>query len=181
MPHPADNDESDHPPDAPTRRPANVGRLRSDEDRQYQRRLGTRIKLVRIIRNLSQDQLATAAGLTRNFVGGVESGRHGVDIARLVRLAAALNIDIGLLARDPTDQPHPGLLEFLGLADRPESDDGSGRADNPPGRAQQPLTSPKPDPPTTPTPHHHTPNTAGDEPPPATHPRSPAQPDQPDR
>jgi len=81
----------------------------------------------------------------------------------------------------PLYEPRPGTGGLFSPTDLPEPDNGNGRAGNPPGRAKQGTTSPRPNPPTTPTPRHHTPDTAGDEPPPATHPRSPARPGQPDR
>ncbi|HVQ91295.1 MAG TPA: helix-turn-helix transcriptional regulator [Mycobacteriales bacterium] len=70
-------------------------------ERQYLRGLGKRIKLLRIDRELSQEQLAKASGMSRNFVSSVERGAHGVDVVRLVRLAAALGVDVAVLVSDP--------------------------------------------------------------------------------
>lgn len=73
-------------------------------ERQYLRGLGKRIRLLRVDRELSQEQLAKAAGMSRNFVSSVERGAHGVDVVRLVRLAAALDVDVAVLVSGPTDR-----------------------------------------------------------------------------
>lgn len=56
--------------------------------------LGRRVRLLRLIRGLTQDQLAQAAGMSRSFVSLVEHGCHGVDVVRLVRLAAVFGIPL---------------------------------------------------------------------------------------
>jgi transcriptional regulator with XRE-family HTH domain len=73
-------------------------------ERQYLRGLGKRIRLLRVDRELSQEQLAKAAGMSRNFVSSVERGAHGVDVVRLVRLAAALDVDVAVLVSGPSDR-----------------------------------------------------------------------------
>jgi transcriptional regulator with XRE-family HTH domain len=74
------------------------------EERQYLRGLGKRIRLIRVDRELSQEQLARAAGMSRNFVSSVERGAHGVDVVRLVRLAAALDVDVAVLVSGPSER-----------------------------------------------------------------------------
>jgi transcriptional regulator with XRE-family HTH domain len=76
---------------------------RADE-RVYLRALGKRIRLLRVDRELSQEQLARAAGMSRNFVSSIERGAHGVDVVRLVRLASALDVDISVLVSDPSSR-----------------------------------------------------------------------------
>ncbi len=56
--------------------------------------LGRRVRLLRLIRGLTQDQLAQSAGMSRSFVSLVEHGCHGVDVVRLVRLAAVFGIPL---------------------------------------------------------------------------------------
>ena len=73
-------------------------------ERQYLRGLGKRIRLLRVDRELSQEQLAKAAGMSRNFVSSVERGAHGVDVVRLVRVAAALDVDVAVLVSGPSDR-----------------------------------------------------------------------------
>jgi transcriptional regulator with XRE-family HTH domain len=61
-------------------------------ERSFLKDLGKRIRLLRIDREINQEQLARAAGMSRNFVSSVERGVHGVDIVRVVRLAVALDV-----------------------------------------------------------------------------------------
>ena len=66
-------------------------------DEVYQRVLGKRIRVLRVVRDLSQDELARSAGVTRNYVSAIERGVQGVDVVRLRRLASALDIDLAKL------------------------------------------------------------------------------------
>jgi transcriptional regulator with XRE-family HTH domain len=59
---------------------------------------------------MSQQQLAAAAGMSRNFVSSIERGAHGVDVLRLLRLAAALDVglvDLVDLVVDGSDPARP--------------------------------------------------------------------------
>lgn len=69
------------------------------------RGLGKRIRLLRVDRELSQEQLAKAAGMSRNFVSSIERGAHGVDVVRLLRLASALEVDIAVLVSESNARP----------------------------------------------------------------------------
>lgn len=71
------------------------------------RGIGKRVRLARFTREMTQEQLAAAAGMSRSFVSLIEQGTHGVDVVRLYRLAAALGmplaelvaVEVGLLER----------------------------------------------------------------------------------
>jgi transcriptional regulator with XRE-family HTH domain len=67
----------------------------------YLRALGKRVRILRLTREMTQEQLAAAAGMSRNFVSLLEHGTHGVDVVRLLRLAAALDVSIEELLREP--------------------------------------------------------------------------------
>jgi transcriptional regulator with XRE-family HTH domain len=67
----------------------------------YLRGLGRRVRLMRLTREMSQEQLATASGMSRNFVSSIERGAHGVDVVRLFRLAGALKVAIEEIVADP--------------------------------------------------------------------------------
>lgn len=66
----------------------------SPDTTAFLRALGRRVRLLRLVRDLTQDQLAQAAGMSRSFVSLVEHGSHGVDVVRLVRLAAVLGVPL---------------------------------------------------------------------------------------
>ena len=70
------------------------------EDRARLKAFGLRIKLLRVSRGWSQEQLAEAAGMHRTFIGQVERGQRGLNVLGLWRLAGAFHIPIGDLFVD---------------------------------------------------------------------------------
>lgn len=56
--------------------------------------IGRRVRLPRLVNEMTQDDLATAAGMSRSFLSLIEHGTHGVDIIRLYRLSAALEMPL---------------------------------------------------------------------------------------
>lgn len=77
----------------------------------FLRALGKRVRLARLTHELTQEQLADAAGMSRSFVSLIEKGTHGVDVVRLVRIADALDLSLVELitgVHSPgTDRPTP--------------------------------------------------------------------------
>ena len=67
----------------------------------YLRALGKRVRILRLTRELTQEELAAAAGMSRSFVSLIEHGSHGVDVVRLIRLAAALDVPLAELLKEP--------------------------------------------------------------------------------
>jgi transcriptional regulator with XRE-family HTH domain len=64
-------------------------------------KLGKRVRFLRLAQELTQDELAEAAGMSRSFLSIIEHGTHGIDVIRLLKLAAALDITLTeLLAPD---------------------------------------------------------------------------------
>ena len=73
------------------------------------RALGRRVRILRLTREMTQDDLALAAGMSRSFVSLIEKGTHGVDVVRLLRLAAALDVPLAeLLGVTPPDRRPAG-------------------------------------------------------------------------
>ncbi|MFN7298542.1 MAG: helix-turn-helix domain-containing protein [Pseudanabaena sp.] len=61
-----------------------------------------RLRQIRQIRGLSQEELADMAGLHRTYVGSVERSERNVSIDNMERLAIALEVDITeLLRKEP--------------------------------------------------------------------------------
>lgn len=89
--------------------------LATDEAQaEFLRALGRRLRLFRLLRELSQEELAAVSGMSRSFVSIIEHGAHGVDVVRLFRLAAALDVSL-LTLLDVGSPPAPGANRSEGL------------------------------------------------------------------
>ena len=74
--------------------------------------LGQRVRLARIRRKLSIAELAAKAGINRNTLGALESGKPGVAIGAYVTTLWALGLDQTLDAvADPDADLHGKTLE----------------------------------------------------------------------
>jgi transcriptional regulator with XRE-family HTH domain len=60
----------------------------------FMRALGKRVRLLRRMAELTQEELADAAGISRSFVSLIEQGAPGVDVVRLRRIAAVLGLPL---------------------------------------------------------------------------------------
>jgi transcriptional regulator with XRE-family HTH domain len=57
--------------------------------------LGKRIREVRESRGVSQENFALEAGLARSYYSGIERGHRNVAALNLIRIATALNCEVG--------------------------------------------------------------------------------------
>jgi DNA-binding XRE family transcriptional regulator len=60
-------------------------------------RLGNRVRLARAERELSQDALARAVGVSRNTISSIETGRYSPSALLAFRLADALQMPVASL------------------------------------------------------------------------------------
>lgn len=65
------------------------------------RAIGQAIRLLRLERNMSQEELADVAGLHRNYIGGIERGERNVGIKAILALAQALAVHPARFFADP--------------------------------------------------------------------------------
>ncbi|WP_294089097.1 helix-turn-helix domain-containing protein [uncultured Actinobacillus sp.] len=63
----------------------------------FLKNLGLSIKLERVRRGLSQEELAERAGLHRTYIGMVERAERNITVVNLALIAKALNTSIGSL------------------------------------------------------------------------------------
>jgi transcriptional regulator with XRE-family HTH domain len=56
-------------------------------------------------RGWSQGELADRIGVSRDYVGDLESGQLSLQVSRLMRLFGELGVDIVLTLPDSTDEP----------------------------------------------------------------------------
>ena len=59
-----------------------------------------RLREIRLDRGLSQEQLASLAGLDRTYVSSCEAGRRNATIRTISRLSGALGVDPAALVSD---------------------------------------------------------------------------------
>ncbi len=59
--------------------------------------VGFNIRRIREERNMSQEELATLAGLHRAYVGQIERGEKNIGLKNLEKIAKALNVSIKVL------------------------------------------------------------------------------------
>jgi transcriptional regulator with XRE-family HTH domain len=67
--------------------------------RDRREQFGARVRVLRTAQGLSQEALAQASGLHRNYIGGIERGERNVGIDSVFRLADALHVEPGDLFR----------------------------------------------------------------------------------
>ena len=69
----------------------------NDDSSSLSKKIGKKIKLERIKRDISQENLALESGLDRNTIWKIESGRVSPTIDSLEKIAKALEIDFSVL------------------------------------------------------------------------------------
>lgn len=72
-----------------------------DNEKELRRTVGRRLRLARRLVELTQEEVAAAAGVSRSMVALVEQGTHGIDVYRLRRMAAAVGMDLTELFDEP--------------------------------------------------------------------------------
>lgn len=59
--------------------------------------LGKRIRRLREEKGISQEEFAALSGLDRAYYGGIERGERNVAVLNLIKIAVALEVDVGEL------------------------------------------------------------------------------------
>jgi len=68
---------------------------KAKEKKEFAKKLGQRIKEVRLSKNLTQEQLAHKAGYYRTYVGHIETAAYSPSAHTVWRLAKAMDLDPG--------------------------------------------------------------------------------------
>jgi transcriptional regulator with XRE-family HTH domain len=69
------------------------------EKKTFGHRLGKRIRQVREVKKLTQEELADLAGYYRTYVGHIETGRHSPTVHTIWRFSKAMDVDLGDLLK----------------------------------------------------------------------------------
>ena len=64
------------------------------------KKFGDRVRKERLKRNLSQEQLASKAGVHRTYIGMIERAEKNITLGNIQKIADALNINISDLIED---------------------------------------------------------------------------------
>jgi transcriptional regulator with XRE-family HTH domain len=75
------------------------------DEKELQRTIGKRLRIARLTAELTQDQLATAAGVSRALVSLIEHGAAGVNVYRLRRIATAAGTTLTALVDEHDGRP----------------------------------------------------------------------------
>ena len=67
------------------------------DEKELRRAIGKRLRIARLTAELTQDQLATAARVSRALVSLIEHGAAGVNVYRLRRMATAAGTSLTAL------------------------------------------------------------------------------------
>src|SRR6201995_6177910 len=73
--------------------------------------VGTNIRQLRMAKGLTLDRLATSSELTRGYISLVERGLKMPSLAALLRMAAALEVNVAYFF-DPNSEPAPRYTLF---------------------------------------------------------------------
>lgn len=76
---------------------------RSGSELQHRSQVGRRVRVRRVWADLSQEDVAQRAQVTRNFVSAIERGAQGLDAWRLWAVADALGVRLEWLLTGPDD------------------------------------------------------------------------------
>ena len=75
--------------------------------------LGQRVKKVRLLRELTQEQLAEKADVVNSYVGVIERGEKKASINTLVKIANALNCSVDYLLVDSLISEHDRIFDVI--------------------------------------------------------------------
>lgn len=71
-----------------------------EKNYEERRRMGERIRQLRIGQNMTQDQLAELTGLERPHITRIEAGRYSVGFDTLQAIAQALGCTVDMVRRE---------------------------------------------------------------------------------
>ncbi|HTN52952.1 MAG TPA: short-chain fatty acyl-CoA regulator family protein [Anaeromyxobacter sp.] len=76
--------------------------------------LGSKVRLLRRQRNLTQVQLAERLGISASYLNLIEHGRRGLSAALLIKVAAVLDLDLKSLSQEGHARTVADLMEVFG-------------------------------------------------------------------
>ena len=86
----------------------------------YNKMIGTRVKMLRITKGISQTELAKKIGVTQTHLSNIENGRAGLTIPNLIKLHEALDTSISSFFEDIEGKPEEEKKSEVTLEDLTE-------------------------------------------------------------
>ncbi len=74
--------------------------MKNKTDQLYLKKFGQRIKELRHIKSISQEELADQAGVHRTYIGMIERGEKNITLISMLKLTNALSITMSNLFKD---------------------------------------------------------------------------------
>lgn len=69
------------------------------EKKELLKKFGKNVKIERIKKDLTQEQLAELLGFSSNYVACIENGRQNMSLGKILELANTLNVNIETLLK----------------------------------------------------------------------------------
>lgn len=61
------------------------------------KKFGKNVKIERVKKDLTQEQLAEIMGVSQNYVASIEGGKENMSLGKILELSKSLNVDIETL------------------------------------------------------------------------------------
>ena len=61
------------------------------------KKFGKNVKIERVKKDLTQEQLAEIMGVSQNYVASIEGGKENMSLGKILELSKSLNVDIQTL------------------------------------------------------------------------------------
>ncbi len=61
------------------------------------KKFGKNVKIERVKKDLTQEQLAEIMGVSQNYVASIERGKENMSLGKILELSKSLNVDIETL------------------------------------------------------------------------------------
>lgn len=84
--------------------------------------LSSNVRRIRAASKMSQEQLASASGISRRMISGIETGQANVSLATVDRLASALGVSFSALVREPDAVDSREIRGLAWQGERPGSE-----------------------------------------------------------
>ena len=69
-----------------------MSKKRTDQESEYLRRFGDRLRMLRVAQGFTQEELAAEAGFSRSYYTEIETGKRNLSLLNIRKLAQSLQV-----------------------------------------------------------------------------------------